>query len=517
MSLTYDADGNLKSDGSNTYGWNARGQLTSVGGATTATLQYDPFGRRTSETVSGVQTQFLYDGANIVQELQGGTPVANDLAGLNLDEVFARSTASGTESLLTDALGSTIGLGNSTGAVATRYTYDPYGTPTAAGAASSNSFSFTGRERDPTGLEYDRARYYSPKLGRFISQDPLGPATSGPNLYLYAGNSPTSYTDPTGTQLLPGCVGGAAFNVGFDWFTSVISGRKYTLGQGLRDAALGCVQGAIGDWLGEWGSAADDFGAAAGDIGEGRVTAEFDSSAQEDFSFTDGASCATHSFSGRTKVLMRNRHTERLRNINPGDQVIATNPRTGKSVVATVSRVFRHHDSHLDDIFVAGADRRLGVIHGTAGHPFWDQTDDAWVKSARLQPGDRLESTDGQFAKVVAVRSEPGARWMYDLTVSTVHTFYVVPSGTPVLVHNCDDVNYLKYDSKTGAIKLGGALPNASELSRMSGQQLSDLRDQLEISIPQRIAEGGGAPDPAHAARIAAEARLLQTLNAILG
>ena len=38
----------------------------------------------------------------------------------------------------------------------------------------TNPFQYTGRENDATGLYYYRARYYSPTLRRFISEDPLG-------------------------------------------------------------------------------------------------------------------------------------------------------------------------------------------------------------------------------------------------------------------------------------------------------------------------------------------------------
>jgi RHS repeat-associated protein len=59
---------------------------------------------------------------------------------------------------------------------------------------------FTGREWDAeTGLYYYRARYYDPRLGRFISQDPIG-LVGGVNLHAYVGNRPTVLTDPSGLQ-----------------------------------------------------------------------------------------------------------------------------------------------------------------------------------------------------------------------------------------------------------------------------------------------------------------------------
>jgi RHS repeat-associated protein len=74
------------------------------------------------------------------------------------------------------------------------------GQATTSGEPSSNPYQYTGRENDGTGLQSNRARYYSPAQQRFISQDPLGFAGSGPNLYTYASNSPTNLTDPRGLE-----------------------------------------------------------------------------------------------------------------------------------------------------------------------------------------------------------------------------------------------------------------------------------------------------------------------------
>jgi YD repeat-containing protein len=116
--LTYDANGGLLSDGANTYTWDARGHLSAIGGGGTASFVYDAFGRRMAKTINGTATQFLYDGLNPVQELNGASPpavAANLLTGVNIDEYFTRTDSSGTMALLSDALGSTVGLVNSAG------------------------------------------------------------------------------------------------------------------------------------------------------------------------------------------------------------------------------------------------------------------------------------------------------------------------------------------------------------------------------------------------------------------
>lgn len=191
---TYDANGNTLSDGTNTYVWNARNQLASMNLAGEA-FQYDPFGRRVAKTIVNTTTDYLYDGTNPVQELAGTVPTANLLAG-GMDEYFTRTDSSGTANFLTDALGSTLELTNSSGGTFASYTYEPFGN-TAVTGASNNPYEFTGRENDGTGVYYFRARYYSPTLQRFISEDPIE-IPYGASKYTYVSDGPTDYTDPLG-------------------------------------------------------------------------------------------------------------------------------------------------------------------------------------------------------------------------------------------------------------------------------------------------------------------------------
>jgi RHS repeat-associated protein len=76
--------------------------------------------------------------------------------------------------------------------------YEPFGNVTVSGAANGNYYQFTGRENDATGLYYYRARYYSPKFQRFISQDPIGFRGGETNLYGYAYGNPISVIDSFG-------------------------------------------------------------------------------------------------------------------------------------------------------------------------------------------------------------------------------------------------------------------------------------------------------------------------------
>ncbi len=196
--VTYDANGNVINDGTHAYTWDGRNHLVAVDNGGSASFSYDPFGRRISKTVYGLNTGYLYNGANVVQELSGSSPSANLLSG-GVDEVFARTDSSGTDSFLRDGLGSTLALTDSAGTIQQSYAYDPYGGTSTTGNSSTNSYQFTGRETDATGLYYLRARYYNPAFGRFMSEDPIGFA-GGNNIYAYVGDDPLDLLDPSGLK-----------------------------------------------------------------------------------------------------------------------------------------------------------------------------------------------------------------------------------------------------------------------------------------------------------------------------
>lgn len=248
--ITYDNNGNMLGDGTNTYTWNKRDQLQAVtkSGQTLPSFTYDAFGRRLTKTLGTTVTTYRYDGGNTVQELTGSNVTANILTGLGVDEVFQRSEGGTARSLISDALGTTLGLADSAGAIQTSYSYAPYGDTAVTGSAANNRTDFTGRENDSDGLYYYRARYYHPVFSRFISEDPIGFAGGDPNLYRYAADSPTNFGDPSG-QIVPwlaACAVGAAFQVGIDLALNAMAGRKNGVRGALGSAASGCIGSIVG-------------------------------------------------------------------------------------------------------------------------------------------------------------------------------------------------------------------------------------------------------------------------------
>src|SRR3954470_7312230 len=95
-----------------------------------------------------------------------------------------------------DALGSITSLANAGGTLGQTYTFDSFGKQTASNGSLTSPFRYTGREFDSeTGLLYLRARYYSPEVGRFVSEDPIQ-FNGGINFYSYVRNAPTGQVDP---------------------------------------------------------------------------------------------------------------------------------------------------------------------------------------------------------------------------------------------------------------------------------------------------------------------------------
>ncbi|MEI9933182.1 MAG: RHS repeat-associated core domain-containing protein [Rhizomicrobium sp.] len=213
----YDGNGNMTGDGTWTYNYDLENHLLTAnktaGGTVAATYAYDPLGRRTRKSGTGVtKTYILSDGTDEITEYDlNRVPLTRYIPGPSIDQPIAMvDYASGAHKYFhTNKQGSVIAMTDDTGAkVEGPYTYDPYGncfsgaSPCVTVAGSTAPYRFTGRRLDPeTGLYYYRARYYASGDtnggGRFLQTDPVG-YSADLDLYTYAGNDPTDATDPTG-------------------------------------------------------------------------------------------------------------------------------------------------------------------------------------------------------------------------------------------------------------------------------------------------------------------------------
>ncbi|MEE3719725.1 polymorphic toxin-type HINT domain-containing protein [Tumidithrix elongata RA019] len=214
-SFSYDSNGSLKlrSDGSKSvvYDWLNDGEnrlvgvsSTSAGVSSQSSFVYDAFGSRVSSTTDGVKTNYLtapiWDLPEVLLEYDAnGNVTADYTQGIGL----VRSRRNSLEGFYHgDGLGSTRVVTDNVGLITDRYAYDAFGVTLEQSGTFGNSTQFAGEQRDSaTGLDYLRARYYDPMLGRFISKDAFGGFMDDPmsqNPYVYANNNPVKYTDPSG-------------------------------------------------------------------------------------------------------------------------------------------------------------------------------------------------------------------------------------------------------------------------------------------------------------------------------
>ena len=164
--------------------------------------------------------------------------------------------------------------------------------------------------------------------------------------------------------------------------------------------------------------------------------------------------CGANSFPGSVQVLTAGKSTKQIREVRIGDEALATNPLTGKTSAEKVTSVIKTPtDTDFTDLIIrthAGSQKLTSTQH----HPYWDIVTQRWTNAADLHHGDRLRSSDGTTIAVAAVRNYTSQIVTYNLSVSTIHTYYVLAGTTPILVHNseCDLFPNLEKDDPIHAM-----------------------------------------------------------------
>jgi RHS repeat-associated protein len=228
----YDANGNLKRDGdaasaaTRKLDWDGENrplqvkQGTTAANTTTTDYLYGPDGERVRKTVTvGTATakKTIYVGSDYEVADDGTITMIP-----HPDVRLVKSPSSGVVSTCfvhRDHLASVaLETRKDTGAVALRQRYAPYGdrqATSASGCGTGEERGFIGERHDPeAGLLYLHARFYDPKLGRFLSPDwwdPIDEDTAaeggaagvlsspvGANRYAYSGNDPVNKSDQSG-------------------------------------------------------------------------------------------------------------------------------------------------------------------------------------------------------------------------------------------------------------------------------------------------------------------------------
>lgn len=207
-SYKYDANGNLvlKTEGGQTtcYDYDSENRLLRVRTPTdTITYTYDPFGLRNGRIDAQDTVRYLWDGDQVAVEMnETNQTVASYTWGNILDEAVLMRRGGSSYYYTQDALLSVSDLLDASGNPVEHYRYLVFGEPLVS-SSLGNPWFFTGLAYDfDVELQYNRFRYYSPALGRFVTADPIG-FLGGVNFYAFAFNNPVNMTDPIGRQPQP--------------------------------------------------------------------------------------------------------------------------------------------------------------------------------------------------------------------------------------------------------------------------------------------------------------------------
>lgn len=214
---------------------------------------YDALGRRmskeyvdVSDSTKSYKRMYLYDGESIIAEYDGDGNRLTEYthSGLAMDDVLSVNVtekgkdvgiapAAQSYYYLKDHLGSVTNIVNKDNSLIQHYSYSSFGKilkiadqlniDVKASPVVKTLYAFTGREYDfESGLYHYRARVYSPDIGRFLQVDPDSGRLQKPNTfnskYVYVGNNPQKFIDPTGEfgivagLIIVGAVVGAATN-----------------------------------------------------------------------------------------------------------------------------------------------------------------------------------------------------------------------------------------------------------------------------------------------------------------
>ena len=273
----YDARGNLVALLEGARSWNfeydLRDQLTRAvapDGRQT-TYGYDAFGRRIAKRSSDREIRYVWAGEQLIEERITAGNITECREYMYIPDTlipFAMRIDGAVHCIHTDQIGTVRAITDSDGNVVWNAEYSAFGMASASGSRITNALRLPGHYFDgETGLHYNRFRYYSPDLGRYLSRDPIG-LPGGLNLYAYVNNDPVNAVDPLGlwswaavaagvvtaivvvalaplTGPLLVLAAGAAAGAAFYSVNEAVTNPKATVGSVLVQGVKGAVVGAV--------------------------------------------------------------------------------------------------------------------------------------------------------------------------------------------------------------------------------------------------------------------------------
>ena len=209
ISFGFDINGNTTSKTGSAFAYDVLNNLTSVSGNFNASYVYDGSGNRREATRNGVVTKYVLDilgMSNVLMETNSsGTAQNYYIYGLGLVSRIQPNNA--THYYVYDYRGSTVAMVDATTVanVTHKYQYDDFGNLLQMEESDYNPFRYVGKYGvmyENNELQFMRARYYDPAIGRFLSEDPIWST----NLYPYTNNNPINFLDFNGKYATKGDV-----------------------------------------------------------------------------------------------------------------------------------------------------------------------------------------------------------------------------------------------------------------------------------------------------------------------
>ncbi|MCQ0002989.1 polymorphic toxin-type HINT domain-containing protein [Streptomyces sudanensis] len=184
---------------------------------------------------------------------------------------------------------------------------------------------------------------------------------------------------------------------------------------------------------------ADDIAKAAEKAED--VADKVETAAQCTRTAVDLASAASsNSFAPGTEIVMADGSRKPIEEVEVGDEVVATDPTTGKTSQRKVTETIE--GGGLKELVRITIDtdgdrgRATDTVTATAGHPFWVPDLEEWLGAGELKPGQWLRTGSGSKVRVEAVSAWTQQAAVHNLTVDATHTYYVAVGDSSVLVHN---------------------------------------------------------------------------------
>jgi RHS repeat-associated protein len=415
-------------------GANRRLNQTETTGGTTNTLvrHYTDSGDNPTWSVDITGTTTTTTRYN--ELINGDLGLTFDTAGSTTAAQLALDTPRGdTATTITLPTGATNPTGTAATGIDTWTDYTEYGIPrqppaTTPGGVTGIGYGWLGAEERATldtGLTLMGARMYNPTTGTFTSLDPI---YGGNDTTFSYPNDPVNKSDITGEAfwipVILACIrycyrayrAGRAIYRGYKAYRTVRRVRPY------RNSGKGC-----------------------------------------------------NSFLPATRVLMADGTTKPIDEVELGDLVLATDPKTGESAAEEVTDLIL--GSGLKDLIQVGTDPDgdgiTDWITATDGHPFWVLAR-GWTDAGDLTLGDQMVNENGKLIKITSLSESVRTAVVHNLTVDRIHTYYVMAGKQSVLVHNA------------GSCPKHGHGPQAQSNGKSSGRDKHPKADKRRAADQKR-------------------------------